>query len=109
MEDKNEDRKIYQLLGLMMKSRYLTCGSFMTERAVKDGSAKLVVISNDAADNTKKLFHNKCNFYRVPLYLFGESAELGKAIGKEARVSLAVTDEGFARSLRKLLEIEIGS
>jgi len=98
-----EVRKVYNLLGLMMKSRKMVCGSFMTEKAVKDGSARLVIVSNDASDNTKKLFRNKCDHYQIPFYLFGDSDEIGKFLGKEARVSLAVVDEGFASSLEKLI------
>jgi len=98
-------KKIYNLLGLMTKSRNLVSGSFMTERAVKDGSAVLVIVSEDASLNTKKLFQNKCDFYQVPLYVIGLSEDIGRAIGKEARVSLAVTDAGFAKSIKKLLDI----
>lgn len=100
-------KKIYSLLGLMTKSRKLISGSFMTEKAVKDGSARLVVVSEDASANTKKLFRNKCEFYNVPLYIFGNSDEIGRAMGKEARVSLAVTDSGFAKSMEKLLDVGI--
>ena len=103
-----DERKIYNLLGLMMKSRKLLSGSFMTERAVKDGSARLVIVSSDASDNTKKLFRNKCEFYEIPFYVFGNSENIGRAIGKEARVSLAVTDIGFTKSIQKLLDIDIG-
>ncbi|MCL2052670.1 MAG: ribosomal L7Ae/L30e/S12e/Gadd45 family protein [Lachnospiraceae bacterium] len=88
----------------MMKSRKLVSGSFMAERAVKDSSARLVIVSNDASDNTKKLFRNKCDFYQVPYYIFGSSEAIGQAIGKEARVVIAVTDPGFAKSIRKLFE-----
>ncbi|MCL2718290.1 MAG: ribosomal L7Ae/L30e/S12e/Gadd45 family protein [Lachnospiraceae bacterium] len=103
-EKKVNDRKIYNLLGLMTKSRKLVSGSFMAERAVKDGSARLVIVSEDASDNTKKLFRNKCEFYQVPYYIFGNSENIGQAMGKEARVTLAVTDNGFAGSLKKLLD-----
>lgn len=103
MSFQDDCKKIYNLLGLMVKSRNLLSGSFMTEKAVKEGLAKLVIVSEDASDNTKKLFHNKCEFYQVPLYLFGSSEKLGQAMGKEARVSLAVTDSGFAKSIEKLL------
>jgi ribosomal protein L7Ae-like RNA K-turn-binding protein len=101
-----ETKKILNLLGLAQKSRNLSSGSFMTERTVKSGKAKLVIVSDDAAENTKKLFRNKCEFYQVPFYIYGNSEELGHAMGKEARVSLAVTDAGFAGALRKLLDIE---
>jgi ribosomal protein L7Ae-like RNA K-turn-binding protein len=99
-----ETKKILNLLGLAHKSRNLVSGSFMTEKIVKNGTARLVIVSNDASDNTKKLFGNKCEFYQVPIYIHGNSEELGHAIGKEARVSLAVTDLGFAEALKKLLD-----
>jgi ribosomal protein L7Ae-like RNA K-turn-binding protein len=76
----------------------------MTEKTIKNGLAKLVIVSQDAADNTKKLFRNKCEFYHVPFFLYGGSEELGHALGKEARVSLAVTDGGLAEALGKLLK-----
>ena len=98
------NKKVYNLLGLMTKSRNLVSGSFMVEKAVKDGSARLVIVSENASDNTKKLFRNKCESYQVPLYFFGNSEDLGKAMGKEERVAIAITNSGFAKSVKKLLE-----
>lgn len=75
----------------------------MTEKAVKEGTAYLVIVGEDASDNTKKMFQNMCHFYQVPIYIFGKKEELGHAMGKELRASLAVTDSGIAKSLVKLL------
>ena len=97
------ERKIYSLLGLAIKSGNIASGEFMTEKAVKEGKAYLVIVGEDASDNTKKMFQNMCHFYRVPVYIFGKKNELGHAMGKELRASLAVTDSGFAKSLLKLL------
>lgn len=44
-----------------------------------------------------------CSYYEVPLYFLGEKEELGHAIGKEFRASLAVLDEGFAKAIEKNL------
>ncbi len=99
-----EKNKIFSLLGLATRSRNVVSGEFMTERAIKSGSAALVLVSAEASDNTQKLFRNKCEFYQVPMYLFGTKEELGHSMGKEPRASLAVVDEGFAGSIRKLLE-----
>ena len=96
--------KIYSLLGLATKSRNLVSGEFSTEQAVKAGKAKLVLVGEDASDNTKKMFHNMCEFYRVPIEVYGTKEELGHAMGKERRASLAVTDSGFAKSILKNLE-----
>ena len=62
------------------------------------------LLSNDASDNTKKMFENQCKHYQVPFYCWGLKEELGHAIGKEFRASIAVTDQGFAEALLKQLD-----
>ena len=98
------NKKIYSLLGLAVKSRNIVSGEFSTEKAVKSGSAKLVLVGEDASDNTKKMFRNMCEFYKVPMRTLGSKEELGHAMGKEERASLAVLDSGFAKSILKYLE-----
>ena len=61
--------KVLALLGLAMRGRNLVAGEFQTENAVKDGSAMLVIVAEDASENTKKLFKDKCSFYNVKKYL----------------------------------------
>lgn len=97
------DRKILSLLGMAMRSRNLVSGEFMTEKAVKQGNAFLVIVSGEASDNTKKMFSNMCSYYKVPVYVGGTMKELGHCIGKELRASVAVTDEGFAKSIMEKL------
>lgn len=98
--------KIFSLLGLAARSRNVVSGEFATEKAVKDGKAFLVIVSEEASDNTKKLFRNMCCFYEVPLRFYGGKEELGHCMGKEMRASLAVTNEGFAENIIKILECE---
>ncbi len=96
--------KIYSLLGLAARSRNVVSGEIATEKAVKTGSAVLAIVSKDASDNTIKMFRNMCDFYNVPFFQYGTKEELGHAMGKEMRSSLAVTDNGFAQSIKKHLE-----
>ena len=98
-----KEKKIYSLLGLATKSRNIVSGEFMTEKAIKEGKAHLVIVGDDSSDNTKKMFTNMCEFYEVPICFYGKKEDLGHAMGKELRSSVAVTDPGFAKSLRKLL------
>lgn len=98
------NKKILSLLGLATRSRNLVSGEFMTERSVKDGTAKLVIVAEDASDNTKKEFCDMCAYYKVPIAILGTKEELGKSMGKEMRASLSITDQGFARSVNKLLQ-----
>ena len=99
-----KQNKILSLLGIAMRGRNLVSGEFQTEGAVKNGSAMLVIIAEDASANTKKLFTDKCSFYEVPVYQFGTKAELGRAIGKDLRSSLGVCDAGLADAIIKQLE-----
>ena len=99
-----KQNKVLSLLGLAMRGRNLVSGEFQTLEAVKNGSAMLVIIAEDASANTKKLFTNKCTFYEVPFYEFGTKDELGRAIGKDQRSSLAVTDAGLAQAIEKAMQ-----
>lgn len=96
--------KVYGLLSLAARGRNVVSGEFSTESVIKDGSAMLVIVAEDASDNTKKLFYDKCAFYEVPIYTYGTKEELGHAMGKEERSSLALVDEGLARAIEKHLE-----
>ena len=99
-------KKVLSMLGLAARSRNVASGGFATENA---GKAYLVIVPEDASDNTKKKFRNMCEFYEVPFYQFGEKEMLGHSIGKQERTSLAVMNEGFADSIRKhLKELGIG-
>jgi ribosomal protein L7Ae-like RNA K-turn-binding protein len=100
-------KSILSLLGISMKAGKIKAGEFQTEEAVKSQEARLVIIAADASENTKKKFSDKCTFYEVPVFIFGTKEELARAIGKENRSSMAVTDEGLAGSLiTKLSNLE---
>lgn len=106
MED---NKKIFSLLGLATKAAKISSGEFMTEKTVKEGKAHLVIVAVDASANTRKMFYNTCTYYKVPIYVFGSKEELGHAMGKEQRASLAVTDAGFSKAIVKQMELNGGS
>lgn len=99
--------KIFSLIGIATKAGKTVSGEFSVERAVKDGKAIVVVVADEASDNTKKMFTNMCNFYDVPLYIYGTKEELGRAMGKQMRASMAITDEGLGRALEKQIKSEV--
>lgn len=99
-----KQNKILSLAGLAMKAGKVASGEFATEKAVKSGLARLVLVAEDASDNTKKMFANMCDYYKVPLYFYSDKETLGAAIGRQYRASLALTDEGFAKTVTKEIE-----
>ena len=102
-------QKVLNLIGLATKAGKTASGEFSTEKAVKGGKARLVIVSEEASDNTKKMFTNMCTYYKVPICCFGKKDELGHAMGKEMRASLAVVDEGLAGAIVKQMNIIGGS
>lgn len=98
--------KVLSLIGLATKAGQTASGEFMTEREVKTGRAALVIVAGDSSDNTKKKFRDMCEFYKVPIYFYGDKDTLGHAMGKEFRAMVAVTDAGFAKGIVKHLETE---
>lgn len=98
--------KALSLISLATKAGKVKSGEFSTEKAVKEGTACLVIVAEDASGNTKKKFKNMCDFYDVPICFYGDKDTLGHAMGKELRASLAVTDDGFVKGIRKHIEAE---
>ena len=96
-----QNNKLTSLIGIATNAGKTASGEFMTENAVKQNKAYLVIVAGDASDNTKKKFSNMCEFYHVPIYIFSEKESLGHAMGKEIRASLAILDEGFAKAMEK--------
>ena len=94
------------MISMATKAGKTASGEFCTEREVKSGGAALVIVAEDASDNTKKKFKNMCDYYHVPICFYGDKDTLGHAMGKEFRASLAILDEGFAKGIRKHMDTE---
>lgn len=92
------------LLGLANRAQKIISGEELTIKEIQRGKAKLILLSADASFNTTKKITDKCHSFHVPLKMVENRYELGKAIGKEARVVVAVMDEGFSKKLVTLLD-----
>lgn len=92
------------LLGLANRARKIISGEELVIKEIRSGRAKLVLMAEDASENTTKKVTDKCNFYQVPLRTVTDRYSLGQAIGKEARVVVAVVDSGFANKLKQVLD-----
>jgi len=86
-------------LGLAMRAGKLASGEEPVLKAIRSGEAKLVILAQDASDNTEKKLTDKCESYQVPLVIGFTRYELGGAVGKPERVMFAVTDQGFAQMI----------
>ena len=95
--------KFIQLLGLATKAGKTVSGEFSVEQAVKKRSVELVIIAQDASENTKKHFNDMCAYRKIPILFACEKSELGKCTGKNERASVGVLDHGFADKLISII------
>ncbi|NCC15055.1 MAG: 50S ribosomal protein L7ae [Clostridia bacterium] len=98
--------KFYSLLGISKKAGKLAGGEVAVENAIRQKTAELLILAEDASGNTKKKFKNSAAYYKIPLIEVGDKESLGSAIGEVFRAILAVTDKGFAKKLVALAQEE---
>ncbi len=100
----HENRRLEHLLGLAVKAGRVKSGTFMTEEAIRNGQASLVLLAEDAEKNSRKTVTDKCRTYHVTVREYGTKEQLGQAMGKGLRSCAAITDAGFAGAMQKLLD-----
>ncbi|MDQ0253671.1 ribosomal protein L7Ae-like RNA K-turn-binding protein [Evansella vedderi] len=91
-------------LGLAYRARKVVTGEELVVKAIQKKKVFLVIVSEDASDNTKKKLKDKCTYYHVPLVIKGERRLIGSAIGKAERVVVGIEDPGFAKKIKTLIE-----
>ncbi len=94
-------QKVLNMIGLATRAGKVKSGEFSTEKSVKSGRARLVIVAEEASENTRKMFENMCRYIRCALAVFGSKEELGRAMGKEMRASLAVEDQDLRKAMGK--------
>ncbi|MGY3749175.1 YlxQ-related RNA-binding protein [Vagococcus acidifermentans] len=99
----SQRQKALNLLGLAMRAGKLVTGEEITLKRIKANHVKLVIVSEDASDNTKKKMTDKCQSYKTPVVFRFSQAELSHAIGKN-RTIVGLCDDGFAKKLLQLIK-----
>lgn len=96
--------KIYGLLGLCQRAGKCKSGEFAVEKSIKSGKSFLVIIPDDASDNTKKKFKNMTTYRSVPYQELGTKETLGHQLGRSERSSISIEDQGFAQAMIKYID-----
>lgn len=96
--------KIYGLLGLCQRAGKCKSGEFAVEKSIKSGKSFLVIIPEDASDNTKKKFRNMTTYRSVPYQELGTKETLGHQLGRSERSSISIEDQGFAQAMIKYID-----
>lgn len=95
--------KFLSFLGLAQRSGNLITGEDTCEINIKKGNVKLIIVAQDASNNTKKRFHDLCAYRNIQIITYGDRDEMSHAIGKSNRAVYGVKDVAFSEMLTKLL------
>lgn len=96
--------KVLSLMGLAKRAGKVTLGETAVKESIRYGKTFLVVIADDASENTKKSIINSCKYYDVKYYIRGTKESVGHALGKSFCVAASINDEGFAESIERYLQ-----
>jgi ribosomal protein L7Ae-like RNA K-turn-binding protein len=102
----SSSKQVYNLLGLCQKAGKLVSGEFALKQAVLDKQVFFVIVAQDASNNTKKLFKDKTSYRGIACVEWGIKDGLARAIGKEMRAAVGITDEKLAKKIKELIEFE---
>ena len=87
--------KTLNLLGLAARARKITLGADFVIKMISKSSHNLVFLASDAGKNITEKIINKTDTYGGKIIRSYTTDELSKAIGKENRNVILVTDKGF--------------
>lgn len=71
---------------------------------MKKGKGKLLIISEDAAENTVKKLTVEAKAKGIPYRIYGESDNLSHIIGSSGRTIFVITDAHFAECMLKEID-----
>ena len=91
--------KFLQLLAIAMKAGKLSVGEGRATDSIRKGEAKLIILSEDASQNTKKKFSDMGAYRSIEVLCVSDRYELGRTVGREFAVVIAVCDKGLSEQL----------
>lgn len=99
----NQKNRVLGLIGLSAKAGKVECGADAVEECIKRGKAKLVIVSEDAADRTKENFEFLSKQQRINFAIYSNKDELSKTIGKNNKAVLAIKDKNLSNEIYKII------
>lgn len=91
-------------LGLAQKAGKLISGDAKVEAAIKTHKAKLILLASDAAQKTGQNITILAEKANIPYIEIFDKEQIGFAIGKSPRASVAILDNNFVKMIKKAME-----
>ena len=96
--------KINSYMGFAKRSGNLIAGAETCIIYMKKKKVKLLLIAEDASENSKKKMISSANSFGVRYIVYGDSQELSKAVGSPGRTVFGILSSDFADTIEKEIQ-----
>lgn len=96
--------KIFSMIGFAQKAGKISSGTSAARASVLRHRAKLLVLSNDIAENSRESLEAVCIKNGIPWVVVGDKFQLGTAVGKAYRVAVSINDTDMAEVILKAVK-----
>ena len=94
--------RLLGMLGMAVRAGKVSFGVFMTEKALDEGRAHLVIAAEDTGASNRRKIEGKCQATETEIIFYSDKNSLSRAIGKKDVPVVAVCDEGFSKAIVKI-------
>jgi len=94
--------KIRSLIGFATKARKLVTGNGGVLNSIRQNTAFLVILAEDATENSRKTILDKCSYYKKDIIIYGTKEFLGEITGQSQAAVISITDNQFAQAIKSL-------
>lgn len=100
-----EKNKVFSYLGFAARSRNLVTGYNTCILMAEKKKLKLLILTDDLADNTVKKLLQACSKNKIEYRIFGKADEIAHAVGKPGKGVFGITDSHFAEIICKEIDL----
>ena len=97
------NKKLLGMLGLATAAGRIALGDTAVRDAIFRKKATLVIFASDCGENTREKIEKICNEKGIKTATYSDKQTIGKAVGREGKAVVAITDKGFGDAIEKLL------
>ncbi len=95
--------KIVSTIGMANRAGKIVSGQDSVRNSIRRKKVKLIIIAEDASDNTKKRFLNCANHYGIPSYVCMTKYDFSRSLKGKIRSVIGVADLNFSLYLERLI------
>lgn len=96
--------KALGLIGISAKAGKIVYGTDSCIEKMKSGKVKLLIVSTESSEKSKKNFEYYAQKYNTKICFFETIENLSKSIGKKNKVVIGIQEDNLAKEIQKIID-----